>query len=53
MGSYYWDFGNGQTSSASGNVQTTYDSARTYTVTLVGANQGKTASVSSNITVLP
>jgi chitodextrinase len=53
ISSYYWDFGNGQTSSSSPTAQTTYDSATSYMVTLVGENSGKNAFISKGIMVKP
>jgi PKD repeat protein len=50
---YYWDFGNGQNSNLSSVVQTTYDSARTYSVSLVAEGSGKSAFLTKNIIVLP
>ncbi len=50
---YYWDLGNGQTSTLAPTVQTIYDSTMTYTVALVVGNSGKSASVTKKIIVLP
>jgi PKD repeat protein len=50
---YFWDFGNGQTSALSSVVQTTYDSATTYSISLVVEGSGKSASITKNIVVLP
>jgi hypothetical protein len=53
VSSYYWDFGNGQTSSSAPTAQATYDSVTSYTVTLVGTNSGKSAFLSKSIVVKP
>lgn len=50
---YYWDFGNGMNSNAAPIVQTSYTTIATYSVTLVVANAGKTASLTKQIIVLP
>ncbi len=51
--SYYWDLGDGVTSTSAPVTSTTYDSATTYSVTLVVGSSGKSASIARNITVLP
>ena len=50
---YYWDFGNRQTSNSSGIVQTVYDSAATYPVSLVVSNGSNTASITRSVTIMP
>lgn len=50
---YFWDFGNGQNSTSSTTAQTTYDSAASYSVALVVANSGKSASITKTIVVKP
>jgi PKD repeat protein len=50
---YFWDFGNGLNSTSSPSAQTTYDSARTYSVALVVGNSGKSASIIKTIIVNP
>lgn len=51
--SYYWDFGNGQSSTTSPTAQITYDSAASYQVALVVGNSGKSASVTKTVVVHP